>query len=398
MEASNYPLALSLPLEKTRLIFVDLLRGWAILVMIETHVFNAMIVPGLKETTLFDILSFINGMVAPSFLFVSGFVFFVSSRRKIGDFRRFGAAFWKQMGRMALIWFIAYGLHLPSFSFKRMFTETTAEGWLKFYQVDILHCIVAGWLFLLFCLIFIRSEVFYRRWMTVSGLVTVFVTPFLSGTDLNQFFPAPISAYFNGQHYSIFPLFPWLGFMILGGLTASLYVKAMSEGYQKQFMIRLALIAASLVALSSLLSLIPLQVEYASTGWRDNPLFFFIRFGVVLLLLATCWYYADRWDTRSRQGAGSAGILDVSRESLFVYVAHLLIIYGKYSDDKSFEQTYGKTFSTVECLFASLGLAVLMSLTARYWSWLKGRSRTASRAISYAVAAAAVIIFFIKES
>jgi len=34
---------------KNRLAFIDLLRGWALIVMIEVHVFNAFIMPALKN-------------------------------------------------------------------------------------------------------------------------------------------------------------------------------------------------------------------------------------------------------------------------------------------------------------------------------------------------------------
>jgi uncharacterized membrane protein len=74
--------------EKVRYTFIDLLRGWAILIMIEVHVFNAFLLPELKQSDWFDILTFINGLVAPAFLFVSGFAFAVSSNSKLDDMRR----------------------------------------------------------------------------------------------------------------------------------------------------------------------------------------------------------------------------------------------------------------------------------------------------------------------
>lgn len=57
----------------------DLLRGLVIIIMIEVHVFNAFLLPELRQTGWFSVLNFINGLVAPSFLFVSGFAFQVSS-------------------------------------------------------------------------------------------------------------------------------------------------------------------------------------------------------------------------------------------------------------------------------------------------------------------------------
>jgi hypothetical protein len=40
--------------------------------MIEVHVFNAFLLPDLKQAGWFGILTFKNGLVAPEFLFVSG--------------------------------------------------------------------------------------------------------------------------------------------------------------------------------------------------------------------------------------------------------------------------------------------------------------------------------------
>ena len=85
--------------EKIRYIFIDLLRGWAILIMIEVHVFNAFLLPELKQTNWFDVLTFINGLVAPAFLFVSGFAFAVSSGSKLDDMRKLKYPFWKKLWR-----------------------------------------------------------------------------------------------------------------------------------------------------------------------------------------------------------------------------------------------------------------------------------------------------------
>lgn len=421
--------------QTSRLVFIDLLRGWAILVMIETHVFNAMILPQWKQTVLFDVLNFINGLVAPSFLFVSGFVFILSSRRKIDKLRTFGTTFWRQVGRILLIGMIGYALHLPVFSFRRMVAETTSESWLKFYQADILHCIAVGWLFLFFSFIFIKSESRFRQWLLASGFLFVFAAPFIWDIDFLPFLPAPIAAYLNGQHYSIFPLFPWLGFMLMGSVVALRYVEVVQEGRGKDFILRLVWIGGSLLVLSLFLSFLPMQFASVSTNWQANPLFFFMRLGIVFLLMGVCWYYGERRsvgqkslsvpvgqessagrfrfpESRSLSGIQKAGnpalfnkllsreipvlpfVFDVSRESFLVYVAHLLIIYGEYFNGKSIESLYGKTFNILDCAIATLVLVALMIATAKFWGWLKGRSLAAPRAISVAFAVVTVVLFF----
>jgi uncharacterized membrane protein len=98
---------------KKRIEFIDLLRGWAVIVMIQTHVFNATLTPGLTETGFFQVLRFIDGLVAPSFLFASGMAYAVTTRRKINDYLSFGPPLFRQFGRLLFVMLIGYGLHLP---------------------------------------------------------------------------------------------------------------------------------------------------------------------------------------------------------------------------------------------------------------------------------------------
>ena len=377
--------------KSSRLVFVDLLRGWAVLVMIETHVFNALSLPDFKAAGWFDILNFVNGLVAPSFLFVSGFVFQLSAGRKIDELRTFGPAFRKQLGRMLVIWLVAYGLHLPFFSFRRIVAGTTADGWLGFFQSDILHCIVVGWLFLLFSIVFIRSEILYRWWLILTSLVIVFITPVIWETDFLPHVPAPVAAYLNGQHYSLFPIFPWMAFMVSGSVTASLYLAAMAKGTQQDFIKRISAVGFILILVSFLLALVPFRVEGLSTSWRANPLFFFLRLGIVFLLLRACWYYAERRRTEQ------SFVLDVSRESFLVYVVHLLILYGRYIDDKNVVDIYGGSFTPLECLLGSLGLAAVMVALSKFWGFLKRRSFVVARTVSYAVAMVTIVLFFVRK-
>ena len=112
--------------EKVRFTFIDLLRGWAIIIMIEVHVFNAFLLPELKQTGWFDILTFVNGLVAPAFLFVSGFAFQVSSGSKLDDMRKFKSSFWKKLLRYFSIILIGYALHLPFYSLSKVLNKSTS--------------------------------------------------------------------------------------------------------------------------------------------------------------------------------------------------------------------------------------------------------------------------------
>jgi hypothetical protein len=82
-------------------------------------------------------------------------------------------------------------------------------------------------------------------------------------------------------------------------------------------------------------------VRGVSTAIRANPVFFASRLGIVLLLLTACWYYAERRKTER------SFVLDVSKESLLVYTAHLLVIYGRFWNGSSLAYRHGETSSLV---------------------------------------------------
>ncbi|HTR98772.1 MAG TPA: heparan-alpha-glucosaminide N-acetyltransferase domain-containing protein, partial [Bacteroidota bacterium] len=82
---------------RKRIEFIDLLRGWAVIVMIQTHVFNATLPDAITRTWFFEVLRFVDGLVAPSFLFASGMAYAVTTRRKINDYLAFGPPLFKQL-------------------------------------------------------------------------------------------------------------------------------------------------------------------------------------------------------------------------------------------------------------------------------------------------------------
>jgi uncharacterized membrane protein len=376
---------------KPRLIFVDFARGVAVLAMLETHIFNDLLLPVCKKTAWFKVLDFANGLVAPLFIFVSGFVFIIAGQKKQNDFRSFGPALWKLLRRIGFIWIIAYALHLPFHSFKKMLWATTTDGWLRFYQSNVLHCIAVGWLFLLASFMAIRSEHIYRRWLIGCGVTIILVAPLLWDIDFTQTMPAPLAAYMNQQHYSGFPLFPWLSFMLLGAVGAAAYLDAVKVERERAFMKNLALIGAGLLVVSFLVSLLPFNLSYGTSVLRVSPFFFMKRLGFVLLLFTAGWHFSGKFVS------DSSFLVEVGRESLLVYVAHLIILYKNVLGETSLAQQYGKTLTPSQCMLAVLALMTVMSLAAIIWGWVKRHSFTAARVATYATSCYLLFKFFTRE-
>jgi uncharacterized membrane protein len=377
-------------ISKSRLAFIDLLRGWALLVMIEVHVFNAFILPRFQAASWFPVLNFINGLVAPSFIFISGFVFLLASQKKLESFRTFGFAFWKQLGRIGLIWLVGYCLHLPFFSFHRSITDSTEAQLLSFYQSDVLHCIAFGLLVLFLLRLIIRNDRMYQTILLSSGLLIVIATMFLWDIDFNTLIPAPLAAYFNGKHYSLFPLFPWMAFMLFGGYFAAGYIEAREQQKEKKFILRFALIGMILVIVCLIARELPIHIPFGSEDISANPSFFFVRLSIVMLLLTACWFYAEY------RKIEKSFVLDVSRESLLVYTVHLLVIYGRFWNEQSLYYYYGNMFGVWECIAGTLILGIAMIGMAKIWGWLKRNHFPLARVFAWMLSGIIIIYFFVK--
>ena len=86
-----------------RLLYIDYLRGLAVIVMIEVHVVNAFLIRETRAEWWFVIVNYINGLVAPSFLFITGFAFIIVSERKWENYLSGGKYLRKQLLRILQI-------------------------------------------------------------------------------------------------------------------------------------------------------------------------------------------------------------------------------------------------------------------------------------------------------
>ncbi|MGH9425700.1 MAG: heparan-alpha-glucosaminide N-acetyltransferase domain-containing protein, partial [Terriglobia bacterium] len=288
--------------------------------MIETHVFNSLLKPFLKEEGWFHLLNFFNGLVAPSFLFVSGWAFVVASTRKLEDLLHFRPAFWQQLKRISLIWILGYTLHLPGFAFSALRRADNAAAWQNLLQVDILHCIAAG-LSVLFALrMLVKSEDRFGRVLWLAVLVVVLVTPWIWASEWLERLPPAVSGYWAERGNTLFPQFPWLGFLMLGGACATTYSHADKAGKTLGFMRRTAIVGMVLIAVGYAFARYGFPWFYGTNSVRAHPVFFALRSGYLFLWIWICWQLQDH------PAIPSSGIMTLSRESLLVYVAHIVFL------------------------------------------------------------------------
>jgi hypothetical protein len=239
--------------------------------------------------------------------------------------------------------------------------------------------------------IFIKSDRAYQWFLIGVGSLAVFVAPFIWNVDFYTILPAMLAGYFDGSR-SMFPLVPWLGFLMFGAVTAFAFKKSHGLGKDKEYFTRLSVIGGALLIGGSLLVELPGQLFGVSVAARANPLFFGSRLGIIFLLLTACWLYAERRKTER------SFVLDVSKESLLVYTLHLVVIYSEYWNSKSLDHWYGGTLSVGQCVGATLVLTLAMIFIAKGWSWVKQTRMPWARYISYATGIFLLLFFIIRTS
>ncbi len=349
--------------EHKRFMFIDLLRGWALIIMIEVHVFNEFLQPSLKETGWFHLLNFINGLVAPAFLFVSGFAFIISTERRIEELRKFGRYFWNKMSRIGLIYLAGYSLHLPLFSFSKIINDSSYDSITTLSNVDILQCIASGLLLLLLLRIMIKNEKLFYALLTGLVILVSFISPVIWKIDFGKYIPIFFAAYLNPGYGSYFPLFPWLFFLMAGALYSKYYIRSREQGNEKWFIIKF--VVWSLLLIFPGHFIFPDLFGSSIFTFRPNPVFLYQRLGYVLLFSSIFWYYAYKRMTKE------SFVLNVSRESLLIYWLHLEVIFSKIWNGKSLVDMMMGSLSVAESLGATIVLLILMLIAGNLWGAFK---------------------------
>lgn len=385
------------PIPSKRVQFVDLLRGWAVIVMIETHVMNATLRADIREGVLFQIITFVNGLVAPSFIFASGMAFAITAHRKRVEYATAGWPLFRQILRLLVILALGYMLHLPRFSLQYLAHEATGREWEVFFMVDVLQCIAVTLLVLQTGFFVLKNEERLYRAAAIGAVGVLLVTPPMWGFDFAATLPFCVATYLNGLHKSLFPLFPWSAFLLAGAVTGYVFVRAREasasiQGADATLMKRAAWFALGIMAVSFVLHPLGSAIYEPYDYWRTSPSFVLLRLGLVLLLMAGFFLFE-----RLKGVSTSSAVTLMGRESLVVYVGHLLLIYGNFGTF-TLHKAVNKGFGYLEGGALTIVLIVAMFFLARGWSSVRQLSPRWRRALYGGLTAVLVGVFLFGPS
>lgn len=291
-----------------RYVFLDVLRGIAVLWMIQVHITNVLLDPALRTTIFFDALNLSNGFVAPTFIFAAGSGLWIALSRKGASYLQWDSSLWGYLLRLGYILFWAYMLHVPVFSLDSMMRMPVSDilPWLQF---DVLHTIAFASLTALGIFLIVK-DLKKATWIYgVFSLLIMFTTVFV---------PEP----FRPFTFSPFPYLPWATYLFAGAFITGKFMEAADK---RTFAVRMMLIGVSLPVLIFMLKAQPFTTPWTDIWWKTSPGMHLFRISGILLTFGALYLL----DERLRLSTVGVFLQNVGTESLFLYISHLLVVYGE---------------------------------------------------------------------
>jgi len=308
---------MSAPARRT---YLDILRGVAVLVMIEAHVIDAWTRVEDRGTLAFRQSLILGGFGAPLFLFLAGVAVAMSAgskARRVGDDR---AAARLVQRRGLQVFGLAFLFRLQSLILSH------GPLW-TLLKVDILNImgpsIVAAagvW----------RLARTPRTRIASFAIVTVAIvlaTPAVRHLAVLAALPDWIEGYLRPiPGLTNFTFFPWSAFVTAGALAGVILDEARTVEADRRANIAFGVAGMALAGLAYAASFLP-SLHAQSSFWTTSASFFFIRLGIMTAAIGAAYL----WEQRPSAGRRFSPLQLLGRTSLFVYWIHVELVYGLVS-------------------------------------------------------------------
>jgi uncharacterized membrane protein len=341
----------------SRLGYLDWLRGFAVLIMVEAHTLDSWLRPADRDTWIFQSLTIVNGVGSALFLFLAGVAVVLSagSKTRNSGSDAAGAAAVRRRGWE--IFALAFLLRLQSFVLN---PGSPAIGILK---VDILN--VMGLSIVAAAYAWHAGRTMRAKFIMFAcvTLAIAMVTPIVRIAEWLNWIPDPIEWYLRpSPGRANFVMFPWAAFVFGGGIVGVLIDAARDRHASWKRAAAFAGAGAAIALAGYSASLLPSIYERANF-WTTSPTFFVMRLGILIGVVGVViagYAYKD--------SQGWSPLEQLGRASLFIYWIHLEMVYGWLSAPLHKRLTLGQAASALALLILFLyGLAMVKNaLVARF--------------------------------
>lgn len=342
--------------KKHRIIFIDLMRAFAVLQMVQGHTINVLLAEQSRnpELPVFAVWHFMRGMTAPIFMFTAGTVFTYLFKMVNKPFEE-NVRVKKGIKRGLLLIFIGYLLRYPTWTIFD-FSGVSEYSWKIFFGVDVLHLIGISLLTLLL-LLFLSEKIKLNDYFIFStAAASIFIlSPFVYRVEWADLMPNLLAGYFYSGTGSLFPFFPWAGYVIAGGVLGSYLGQHPLAFKTAKFSLLLAVIGSGLILASLLGNYISTALGIPIYNSQVSPNIIMFRIGFVLLLNSLLSYISLNVERIPNL------LIVIGRNTLLIYVIHLLILYGS-AWNPGINKFWGRSFDGWMSFAGALAMVTLMTI------------------------------------
>ena len=377
---------------RTRLAYIDWMRGLACLLMFQTHCYDAWLGGSARQSRFFMYSQLGGTFPAPLFLFLAGISFALVTDKLLQ--KNLAAS---QIARST----IRRGAEIFGFGLLLRIQEYLISwGWAPksdLFRVDILNTIGLSMMLMgVLCWIVLshanhgetmwgqppsavqpgdaRQRISTRALGIAAISVALFIsllTPFLWTTWRPRFLPWPLESYINGVHNLgtpqpwLFPIFPWAAFAFTGLAVGFILQSPLTRTCEGRVFCSLGILGIVLIELSRWLDAMPLQFYPVYDYWHTSPNFFLIRIGMLLVMLTGVYAWC-RWGLAQW---GFSPLIQLGQASLLVYWVHIEFVYGRFSILTKRAQTFAGATRGLAIIF--LSMLALAYIRTHGKGWLK---------------------------
>jgi uncharacterized membrane protein len=302
-----------------RRVYIDWLRGLAVLFMVLWHVVDSWHVPDGRDTRSFATVVFFAGWAAPMFLFLAGVSLPMAAIARMAKGVDRAAAVRAVMTRGWQVFLLAHLFRFQSFLL------SPNAAWNGILKPDILNILGLGMVMAAFA--WGRAETPRGRlgWLLLPALVVAMV---LTPWARDWWWPSLLHPRLEGyirvvSGNAVFSLFPAVAYVFAGTFVGSLLVESTSRT-EGRFLTRAAFVGLGLLGLAIGSMFVP--VSPGVQRWTGPGLIVALRIGAMLLALAGMRALIAR-----RSPGRSDPMLALGRASLIVYWVHVELAYGNIS-------------------------------------------------------------------
>jgi len=304
-----------------RLYFIDAIRAWAILMMLQGHFIDGLLDDVFRNDNnlIYSIWKYFRGITAPVFFTVSGFIFtYLLIKVPLKGFEN--PRIKKGLKRGIELLIIGYLLRINFLGLLK------AELYSSFYLVDVLHCIGLSIIIIIGIYLLVQNGkkyLFPLLLLTITGLLFIFEPHYKEWNF--EGLPVGLANYFTKENGSVFTIIPWLGYTTFGAFLSVLFTRFKTHKFLYEYAILLCLITGiTLIFLSSDFFLILNDISGRTLfkAIASNN-YLIIRLGDVFIVFALFMVF--------RKALNNVTFLKIGQSTLSIYVIHFIILYGSFT-------------------------------------------------------------------